>query len=184
MTPGLPATHDAWLVVIDHQTVFADPSSEWCAPGFAATIAPVRALAERYAGRVILTRWLPARDRKGSWKQYFETFAFADEVDEHPLFDLVSSAQDLVDADLVGGTVDVRTFGKYGADLLAITGPNPHLVLAGVSTDCCVISTALAAADDGATVTVVAQACAGSSDENHQLALDVMSLYSPQITVL
>ena len=50
-------------------------------------------------------------------------------------------------------------------------------------TDCCVISTALAAADAGATLTVVTDACAGSTPENHQKALDVMSLYPPQITL-
>ena len=31
---------DAWLVVIDHQRIFADPASEWCAPRFEQT-APV-----------------------------------------------------------------------------------------------------------------------------------------------
>jgi nicotinamidase-related amidase len=46
-----------------------------------------------------------------------------------------------------------------------------------------VISTALAAADAGATLTVVTDACAGSTPENHQAAMDVMALYPPQITL-
>lgn len=181
----LPDPDLAWLVVIDHQRIFADPGSTWCAPEFAATVAPVRALAEHFAGRVVLTRWLPARDRAGSWRQYFETFGFADQDDDHELFALVGSAT-AIDASgvTVGGTLDQRTFGKYGPDLLAITGANPHLVLVGVSTDCCVLSTALAAVDDGATVTVIADACAGSSALNHQKALDVMALYAPQLWVL
>ncbi len=45
------------------------------------------------------------------------------------------------------------------------------LLLAGVSTDCCVLSTALAAADAGVTVRVVADACAGIDDESHAKAL-------------
>lgn len=180
----LPPPDQAWLLVIDHQVIFADPTSDWCAPDFAATIAPVRALAERYAGRVLLTRWLPARDRAGSWRRYFETFEFADEADEHPLFGLVDSAADLLSSGLVHATLDMRTFGKFGPELLEVTGPNPHLVVAGVSTDCCVISTVLAAADGGAQITVVADACAGSSPENHQKALDVMALYTPQVAVL
>ncbi|WXF89963.1 isochorismatase family protein [Curtobacterium flaccumfaciens pv. flaccumfaciens] len=53
-----------------------------------------------------------------------------------------------------------------------------------MSTDCCVLSTALAAADAGATVTVVADACAGASDEDHDRALAVMRLYAPLITVV
>ena len=86
-------------------------------------------------------------------------------------------------ADLGSATVSLPTFGKWGYALQAVTGPLPHLVLAGVSTDCCVVSTALAAADAGATITVVTDACAGSTPENHRSALDVMALYPPQITL-
>ena len=86
-------------------------------------------------------------------------------------------------ADLGRHVVSVPTFGKWGPDLVAVTGPTPHLVLAGVSTDCCVVSTALAAADAGATITVVTDACAGSSPANHRAAMDVMALYPPQITL-
>ena len=79
--------------------------------------------------------------------------------------------------------MSLPTFGKWGYALQAVTEPTPHLVLAGVSTDCCVISTALAAADAGATITVVTDACAGSTPENHRAAMDVMALYPPQITL-
>ena len=81
-------------------------------------------------------------------------------------------------------TVDVTTFGKWGPELEAVVGANAHLVLAGVATDCCVISTALAAADAGCTVTIVSDGCAGSSDENQAAALQVLGLYAPQITVV
>ena len=47
-------------------------------------------------------------------------------------------------------------------------------MLAGVATDCCVLSTALAAADAGCLVEVVADACAGSSDEAHERALEAV----------
>lgn len=57
-------------------------------------------------------------------------------------------------------------------------------MLTGVSTDCCVISTALSAADAGATITVVSDACAGSTPENHAAALTVLGLYPPQIRVV
>ena len=168
-----------WLLVIDPQHVFADPASPWCAHGFEATIDPIRALADEHAGRVIVTRWLPERDRSGSWGPYFETWPFADRPDDDPLFDLVDEARGLE----AGPTLDERTFGKFSPQLLARTGPNPHLVLAGVATDCCVLSTALAAADGGATVEVVARACAGSTPENHERALAAMTLYGPQITI-
>ena len=57
-------------------------------------------------------------------------------------------------------------------------------MLTGVATDCCVISTALAAADAGARVSVVSDAVAGSADAEHEAALHVMELFSPQIEVV
>lgn len=168
---------EPWLVVIDPQRVFAAADSPWGSPMFADIVEPVRALAARH--RTIVTRWVPAAadHRVGSWRAYFETWPFADQPADDPLFDLVPEA-----ADLASGTVDASTFGKWPA-LARVTGPAPDLVLTGVATDCCVISTALAAADAGATVTVIADACAGSTPENHAKALEVMSLYAPQITV-
>ena len=74
------------------------------------------------------------------------------------------------------------TFGKWPT-LREVVGNDAHLTLAGVSTDCCVLSTALPAADAGATVRVVADACAGSTPENHDRALAAMALYGPQITI-
>ena len=56
-------------------------------------------------------------------------------------------------------------------------------MLAGVSTDCCVLSTAVAAADAGVPVQVVADACAGVDDAAHGKALDVLALYAPLIDV-
>jgi nicotinamidase-related amidase len=53
-----------------------------------------------------------------------------------------------------------------------------------VSTDCCVLSTALAAADAGVTVRVVADACAGVDDESHRRTLDVLALYGPLVEVV
>lgn len=180
MTTGAAAPTDGWLLVIDHQRIFADPASEWCAPRFGQTAPVVARLASHFGDRVLLTRWLPGTNREGSWAAYFEKWRFADRSDDDELFQLVPTATDLTDRP----TVDVSTFGKWGPELAAVTGENAHLVLAGVATDCCVISTALAAADAGCTVTVVSDACAGSSEENHAAALQVMGLYAPQITVV
>ena len=64
----------------------------------------------------------------------------------------------------------------------ASSGDGP-LTVAGVATDCCVISTALPAADAGVQVRVVSDACAGSTDDDHERALRVMSLYAPLVTL-
>jgi nicotinamidase-related amidase len=47
-----------------------------------------------------------------------------------------------------------------------------------------VLSTALAAADAGTGVQVVADACAGVDDDSHAKALDVLRLYSPLVEVV
>lgn len=103
---------------------------------------------------------------------------FARKPADDPLFGLVDEVADLADH-----VVTAPTFGKWVPELVALTGERPHLVLAGVSTDCCVVSTALAAADAGATITLATDACAGSTPENHAAALHVMGLYPPQITL-
>jgi nicotinamidase-related amidase len=55
---------------------------------------------------------------------------------------------------------------------------NGPLTVVGVATDCCVISTVLPAADAGVPVRVVTDACAGSTDDDHDRALRIMSLYA------
>ena len=169
---------DAWLVVIDPQRIFASPDSPWGSPMFGDILEPVRRLAGAAGERTVVTRWVAPDPAHGSWAAYLRAWPFADVPADDRLFDVVDEL-----ADLTRTVVTAPTFGKWGPALAEVTGPSPHLVLAGVSTDCCVISTALAAADAGATVTIVSDACAGSTPENHRSALDVMALYPPQITI-
>ncbi len=170
---------DEWLVVIDPQAIFADPgTSDWGSPMWADRVGRIRELCAAYAGRVVLTRFVADPDPQGSWQPYYRQWAFAQVPDQDPLYAVVPEL-----ADVTAPVVTRPTFGKWGPQLQAIVGDTPRLVLAGVSTDCCVIGTALPAADAGATVVVRADACAGSTPENHEKALDVMSLFGPQITV-
>ncbi|MBQ3357514.1 MAG: cysteine hydrolase [Microbacterium sp.] len=174
-----PETEQSWLVVIDPQAIFAAPDSAWGSPFFAEAMPRIRALAEFFGERVLVTRWMPTADRATSWGDYFAAWPFADQPPTDPLFALVPEASALSPLP----TLDLPTFGKWGADIERIVGRGAHVVLAGVSTDCCVISTALAAADAGTHVTVAADACAGSTAENHAAAVQVMGLYPPQITI-
>ncbi|MTB70823.1 isochorismatase family protein [Arsenicicoccus sp. MKL-02] len=169
-----------WLVVIDPQVIFASPESPWGSPMFAAIVPRVRALATAFAGRVVVTRFVAPAEPQGSWRAYYVQWPFARVEDSDPLYAVVPELASLAAAAHV---VTEPTFGKWGAALREIVGATPRLVLTGVSTDCCVIATALAAADAGAAVTVVSDACAGSTPDNHAAALQVLSLYEPQITL-
>ena len=171
---------DPWLVIVDPQRIFADPESPWASPFFDAAWRRIETLADRYAGRIVVTRWLPTADRQSAWGEYFEAWPFADVPATDPLYELVEPAARIVaDADAV--VVDEPPFGKWGAQLRAIVGEYPRLIVTGVSTDCCVIATALSAADDGAWVSVPTDAVAHSRADHGAAALHAMGLFEPQL---
>lgn len=169
----------ARLVVVDMQRVFADPQSPWGVAGFTAVVPNVVALLDRFAGRSVFTRFVAPAHPWGSWREYYRVWDFALRPEAAPLWEL----DPRVRRDGVP-VVDMPTMSKWGDALRAATGGGTDLVLCGVSTDCCVLSTALAAADAGAFVRVVADACAGLSPADSQRALDAMRLYAPQIEVV
>jgi nicotinamidase-related amidase len=172
------ATGPPWLAVIDMQRVFGEPGSAWLAPRFAEIIGPVRRLAAGFRPRVVFTRFLAPAEPRGSWRRYYQQWPFAMQPPDAPVYQLVDEL-----AEESGPTLDATTFSKWGPELAATIGGG-RLVLAGVSTDCCVLSTALAAADAGVAVQVVADACAGAGDESHAKALDILRLYSPLVEVV
>ncbi|MBW1640965.1 cysteine hydrolase [Microbacterium resistens] len=173
-----PDTARPWLLVIDPQNIFASPDSAWGSPFFPDALAHIVRLAEAADSRVLVTRWLPTADRATSWGDYFAAWPFADRPADDPLYDLVPAARALSPHP----TLDLPTFGKWGPELERITGGAP-VVVTGVSTDCCVISTVLAGADAGGRITVVPEACAGSTAENHDAAIRVLGLYPPQVAL-
>lgn len=172
-----------WLVVIDGQRIFADPTiSAWGSPMWAQVAPRIRAAvrARLDQGRpVVFTRFVADPEPTGSWVPYYSQFPFAQVPDGDPLYDLVPEL-----ADLSVPVIAAPTFGKWVPALIDLVGPTPRLSLAGVSTDCCVLSTALAAADGGAFVRVAGELCAGSTTANHDRALAAMELYGPQIELV
>jgi nicotinamidase-related amidase len=174
MTPP-PA---GWLAVIDMQRVFAEPGSAWLTPRFGEIVGPVRELVAAFRPNVVFTRFIAPKSPAGAWQRYYETWPFALQPPDAPIYQLVDDF-----AAEAGRTVDATTFGKWNAELAGRIEEGGRLVLAGVSTDCCVLSTALAAADDGVAVTVVADACAGMTDDSHRQALDILRLYAPLVEV-
>jgi nicotinamidase-related amidase len=167
------------LVVIDMQAVFGNPSSPWFTPGFPDIEPTVARLVASFGDRVVFTRFVAPEVPTGSWVPYYEQWPFALVPASDPLYDLVPAM--LTEGRSV---VSEKTFGKWGADLVAATGGSAELVLVGVSTDCCVLSTALAAADAGIHLRVVQDACAGLSEVDHRRALEAMALYAPFIEIV
>ena len=171
-------SREPWLVAVDLQVIFADPASAWRTPRFGEAAAGAAALLPAFAERVVCTRFVAPHPPRGAWIDYYREWPFALVGPTDPMYDLVEPF-----AGLDGPVVSAPTFGKWGPDLLEVVGPDAPLILTGVSTDCCVLSTALAAADAGRAVSIVADACAGLSETDHQRALDAMALYAPLITI-
>jgi nicotinamidase-related amidase len=167
-----------WLVAIDFQRVFGDPSSAWVAPRYADAAANVARLAATFGDRSVFTRFVAPTHPTGAWVPYYELYPWALEAADSPLYELTDDVAGYAETQ-----VAATSFGKWTPELRAVLGEQPTLLVAGVATDCCVISTVLPAADAGASITVVTDACAGSTDENHQKALDVMALYGPLVTL-
>lgn len=180
MTVTQPNSSDEWLVIIDPQTIFASPdNSPWGSPLWADVEAHVVELAQAFGPeRTLITRFVADPGLGGSWASYYDDWAFAVVPGDDPLYAIVPALDGLADH-----VVTAPTFGKWNADLRAVVGEQPRMALAGVSTDCCVIATALPAADAGARVRVIADACAGSTAQNHVQAIGAMALFAPQIAI-
>jgi len=166
-----------WLVAIDLQHIFGEPPSPWASPDFEVAASGVARLLPAFADRAVFTRYVAPARPEGVWRDYFAVWPFALVPETDRLYDLDERFRDQP-------RIETRqTFGKWDAGLSAAIGGAHEIVLAGVSTDCCVLSTALAAADAGVRVRVVVDACAAPTATDHERALITMGMYAPLIVL-
>jgi nicotinamidase-related amidase len=166
----------AWLVVIDMQTAFGDPSSEWVVEGWAEALETVRRLVDEFGERVVHTRFVRDPAESGQWRAYYDRWSGFRVEPEDAVWELTLAPP------ATATVVDAPTFSKWVPALEAVVGDAP-LVICGVATECCVLSTALAAADAGRRVSVVADGCAGATSALHEQALAIMDTMTPLISV-
>ncbi len=176
-----PADEDALLVAIDLQRVFADPESPWSIPDFATLEEPISRLLTAFGERAVFTRFVVPAEPTGSWRTYFREWSFALEPGAEELFELAEPW-----SKYGRRPIDKPTFSAYGAELQHLVRrlEVSTLVLCGVSTECCVLATALAAADDGTAVRIVRDACASVDRATHAAALQVaLTGFAPLIAL-
>jgi nicotinamidase-related amidase len=166
-----------WLVAIDLQRAFAEPDSPWFTPGLRDIAGVVAELVPQFGSRVVFTRFVPPRAPEGSWRAYYDKWGFAAGTHESSLWSVVEPWNQAL-------SVSSHTFSKWIPELRALVGPDPTIVLCGVSTDCCVLATAYAAVDGGAHVRVVQDACAAKTPELHESALRMMRGRAPMLSVV
>jgi nicotinamidase-related amidase len=167
---------ETWLLAIDLQPAFSHPDSPWFTPAVAQASEKILELAPLYGDRVLFTRFTPPRLITGSWAQYYEKWDFALRPEADWLWDLNDPWKGR-------RSVASHRFSKW-AEMRALLGPEPSVALCGVSTDCCVLMTALEAVDDGAHVRVVADACAAKTPEVQERSLALMASRAPQLTIV
>jgi nicotinamidase-related amidase len=165
------------LVVVDMQGVFAD--GPWGTPGFHELVPRIERLVDAFGDRTCFTRFLVPEHPEGAWTDYYANWEFVTRPEARPLLELVEPFA----SNLRAARVEKTTFGKWGPELEALAGPARTLVVCGVATDCCVISTVLGAVDGGMHVRLVADACAGIDAQAHERAVAIMAGYPPQVTV-
>lgn len=168
---------EPWLVVIDMQRAFGDPASGWAAEGYDEVVPVVDGLVRRFGDRVVHTRFVRDPTETGQWRAYYDEWPGFRVPPDDPVWALLPP----VSADAI--VVDEPTFSKWGPQLVDVVG-DASLVMCGVATECCVLATALAAADAGRAVTVVGDACAGGTRAAHDQALALLALNAPLISVV
>lgn len=165
------------LVVIDMQRVFRD-QGQWQVPRYHEIVPVIGRLQQALGSRSVFTRFIRDETESGAWSAYYRRWH---DMRFHPGAD----AWDItVEVPADAAVLDAPTFSKWGPKLAALVPEGTEMVLAGVATDCCVLSTALGAVDAGRFVTVVSDACAAVTDEAQEQTLALLDLLSPMCEVV
>lgn len=178
-TEDMPLQDDTqpWLIVIDMQVAFRDTNSPWACEGYTEIEPLITKLSPRFDGHVVTTRFAPEPYERGQWAKYYDRYPTMRRPESDHIWDLT------IDMPVVTPSITQPTFSKWGADLAAVVGDAAPLVMCGVATECCILATALAAADAGREVIVLSDATRGATAHDHQQALSILDQMAPLITV-
>ncbi|MDD7833862.1 cysteine hydrolase family protein [Paenarthrobacter sp. AB444] len=165
------------LVVVDMQRAFRD-AGQWQVPRYGEIVPVINQLQENIGPTTVFTRFVRDPQETGGWSAYYRRW-------DQMRFPPESGAWDItMDVPSTATVVDAPTFSKWGSELADLVPVGSEMVLTGVATDCCVLSTALGAVDAGRFVTVISDACAAVSDEAQEQSFALLRLLSPLCEVL
>lgn len=169
--------NDALLAVIDMQVGFQETGSEWQVPRYAEAETQVSRLAAAFDEQVVWTRFVRDPAEKGAWADYYDRWSTFRVDEDSRQWDLT------IDPPPAHPVISLPTFSKWGPELGALVPVSAPLVLCGVSTDCCVLATALSAIDAGRSVIVVTDACAAVNDQAQEQTVQLLGLLSPMVSL-
>lgn len=179
---------EAVHLCIDMQTLFATPT-DWHTPALHNILPKVERIVQHAPARSVFTRFLTPpsiEGAKGRWQTYYQHWQSV-LADRNPasLYDVVPELKQHIPP---AHAIDKTGFSAFDTpDCLSILNElgATTVILTGVETDVCVLSTMLAAIDLGIHVVLVADAVESSSPAGHRATLDhVVPRYDRQVDVM
>ena len=164
-------------LVIDMQRLFAE-ATDWQVQNFEAILPGCAALLHHAPDAAVFARFqTPASPEmaSGMWKGYYRHWAGVtlDRIDP-ALLDVVEPLARLAPSAPVIDKPGYSVFSSPGFATLLAARDCRTLVLSGIETDVCVLSTVLEAVDRGLRVVVAQDAVTSGSTEGHIAALQIL----------
>lgn len=173
------------LLFIDFQKIFNEQDKGWHIPNLQKALDNALKVKEYFdwnfnaSTQTVSTRYIPPMNITKEWTNYFNNeYPNVPTRGEHALYDLIENVPSSY-------VISVPKFSKWKAigRSTHINEPN-NVYITGVSTDCCVLSTALSAVDSGYKVYIISDACAAPSNQDHLRALEVMKGFKPNLEII
>lgn len=174
-------------LVIDMQPLFA-PGGAWPVPGIGALLPPCARLLAHAPGAAAFARFIPAETPEaapGQWRHYYRRWPEVTGTRLPPAQLAVLDALRCLAPE--APVIDKAGYSAFEVPalpaLLARRGAET-LVLSGVETDVCVLSTALAAVERGLRVILAEDAMASAEPAMHAAALAILrSRFEDQVEI-
>ena len=176
---------NACVVCVDMQRLFLEPG-DWHCPAGLDILANCRELAAAAHDQAYFIKYIPPQSSEhafGQWREFHRRWSSVtlDEANEK-VVDLHPAIEDLAKPHLVFGRMGYSAFASDGF-AERIRGRNPSaMIVCGVETDVCVLSTILSAVDRGIRTIVPTDAVASASASGHDAVLShVLPRYDHQV---
>lgn len=170
-----PIPHGAIHLVVDMQELFRS-HPDWGSTSLNTIVAPIQRLLSARPERAYFSRFVPPQHMDhatGAWQRYYQRWH--------------NVTLERMDPDLVNVIEELRPWEKHVVDKagysalgnldfrqLMSASADRCLILTGVETDVCVLSTAMEAMDLGLRVILARDAITSSSAKCHELALEIV----------